>query len=278
MNGKTIVTMILLLLICVGTVAGVYFADHQEQDSKQDQEDVFNNENENSQPENTDGETTQPDAQPEESEQEEYQKLAAEFAKEKEEYYLLLANVDHPLPESFTVETETVQNNYQLDSRVAPYAKEMIQAAANDGVELLVCSAYRSIEKQTTLFNNMKQDYLNQGLSESEAYNKTANAIAIPGTSEHQTGLAADIVTPSHQTLDEAFADTAAGQWLLEHAHEYGFVLRYPKDKEDVTKIMYESWHFRYVGKKHAELMKESGMCLEEYLAQEVPEGYTLDE
>ena len=85
----------------------------------------------------------------------------------------------------------------------------------------------------------------------------------------------ADIVTPTYQMLDAGFADTPAGQWLSEHAAEYGFVLRYPQDKQEVTGIIYESWHYRFVGKTHAKLMKESGLCLEEYLQQELPEGYT---
>lgn len=210
-----------------------------------------------------------------EDKQAEHDRLAKEFAEEKEEYYLLLANPDHALPQDFVPQTEIVQNSFKMDSRVAPAAREMIEAAKKDGVDLLVCSAYRSIDKQITLFNNMKQDYIAQGMSEEEAYAKTATAIAVPGTSEHHTGLAADIVTPNHQTLDPEFADTPAGKWLHTHAHEYGFVLRYPEDKQDVTKIIYESWHFRFVGKTHAKLMKESGMCLEEYLEQEVPEGYT---
>ena len=151
----------------------------------------------------------------------------------------------------------------------------MIQAAAEDGVDLMVCSAYRSVEKQQQLFDSSVQRYMAQGMTEEEAYAQTATETAIPGTSEHQTGLAADIVTPTHQTLDPEFADTDAGKWLSEHAHEYGFVQRYPEDKQDITKIIYESWHYRFVGKTHAKLMKESGLCLEEYLQQEVPEGYT---
>ena len=144
-----------------------------------------------------------------------------------------------------------------------------------DGVELMLCSAYRSIEKQQQLFDRSQQAYMAQGMSEEEAYAKTATETAIPGTSEHQTGLAADIVTPTYQMLDAGFADTPAGQWLSEHAAEYGFVLRYPQDKQEVTGIIYESWHYRFVGKTHAKLMKESGLCLEEYLQQELPEGYT---
>ena len=213
--------------------------------------------------------------QEESSEEQDTRKLAEEFAQEKQEWYLLLANVDNPLPQDFTVETEVVQNSFEMDARVAQTMRDMIDAAAEDGVDLLVCSAYRSIEKQQTLFDEQVQIYLNQGKSRQEAYDLTASAIAIPGTSEHHTGLAADIVTPTHQTLDPEFADTEAGQWLQEHAWEYGFVLRYPEDKQDVTKIIYESWHYRFVGKTHAKLMKESGLCLEEYLQQEVSEGYT---
>lgn len=98
-----------------------------------------------------------------------------------------------------------------MDSRVAGAAREMIQAAAEDGVDLMVCSAYRSIEKQQQLFDSSVQRYMAQGMTEEEAYAQTATETAIPGTSEHQTGLAADIVTPTHQTLDPEFADTDAG-------------------------------------------------------------------
>ena len=139
----------------------------------------------------------------------------------------------------------------------------------------MLCSAYRSIEKQQQLFDRSQQTYMAQGMSEEEAYAKTATETAIPGTSEHQTGLAADIVTPTYQMLDAGFADTPAGKWLADNAVEYGFVLRYPQDKQEVTGIIYESWHYRFVGKTHAKLMKESGLCLEEYLQQELPEGYT---
>ena len=131
----------------------------------------------------------------------------------------------------------------------------------------MLCSAYRSVEKQQQLFDRSQQAYMAQGMSEEEAYAKTATETAIPGTSEHQTGLAADIVTPTYQMLDAGFADTPAGQWLSEHAAEYGFVLRYPQDKQEVTGTIYESWHYRFVGKTHAKLMKESGLCLEEYFA-----------
>ncbi|WP_296626888.1 D-alanyl-D-alanine carboxypeptidase family protein [uncultured Negativibacillus sp.] len=266
----------MILLLGAITVGAVLLAQNNQKPSEEQ-----NNQQSQSSDEETieEEQPTQPkeeEAQQEESsEEQDTQKLAEEFAQEKQEWYLLLANVDNPLPQDFTVETEVVQNSFEMDARVAQTMRNMIDAAAKDGVDLLVCSAYRSIEKQQTLFDEQVQIYLNQGKSRQEAYDLTASAIAIPGTSEHHTGLAADIVTPTHQTLDPEFADTEAGQWLQEHAWEYGFVLRYPEDKQDVTKIIYESWHYRFVGKTHAKLMKESGLCLEEYLQQEVPEGYT---
>lgn len=278
------IALVLLALLGGITVAAVLLAQGRQGQTTQ------NNGQEQAQPVQPDEEepeqeteqtTTQPeqgdpeDQDEQDSQEQERQQLAEDFAKEKQEWYLLLANVDNPLPEDFTVETEVVQNSYEMDVRVAQTMRQMIDDAAADGVDLLVCSAYRSIEKQQGLFDDQMQIYLNQGMSEQEAYDLTASAIAVPGTSEHHTGLAADIVTPTHQTLDPEFADTDAGQWLQEHAWEYGFVLRYPEDKQEITKIIYESWHYRFVGRTHAKLMKESGLCLEEYLQQEVPEGYT---
>lgn len=266
----------MILLLGAITVGAVLLAQNNQKPSEEQ-----NNQQSQSSDEETieEEQPTQPKEeetqQEESSEEQDTRKLAEEFAQEKQEWYLLLANVDNPLPQDFTVETEVVQNSFEMDARVAQTMRDMIDAAAKDGVDLLVCSAYRSIEKQQILFDEQVQIYLNQGKSRQEAYDLTASAIAIPGTSEHHTGLAADIVTPTHQTLDPEFADTEAGQWLQEHAWEYGFVLRYPEDKQDVTKIIYESWHYRFVGKTHAKLMKESGLCLEEYLQQEVPEGYT---
>lgn len=271
MNVKTIVTIALVGLLGVGTAAGIFLSDRSQQ-QEPPSADVQQEEKEEAPVESS----SQKEEEQEQSSQEtKQQQLAEEFAKEKEEYYLLLANAENPLPQDWSIQTEEVQNGYEMDKRAAPAMREMIQAAKEDGVELMLCSAYRSIEKQQQLFDRSQQAYMAQGMSEEEAYAKTATETAIPGTSEHQTGLAADIVTPTYQMLDAGFADTPAGQWLSEHAAEYGFVLRYPQDKQEVTGIIYESWHYRFVGKTHAKLMKESGLCLEEYLQQELPEGYT---
>lgn len=271
MNVKTIVTIALIGLLGVGTAAGIFLSDRSQQ-QEPPSADIQQEEKEEAPVESS----SQKEEEQEQSSQEtKQQQLAEEFAKEKEEYYLLLANAENPLPQDWSIQTEEVQNGYEMDKRAAPAMREMIQAAKEDGVELMLCSAYRSVEKQQQLFDRSQQAYMAQGMSEEEAYAKTATETAIPGTSEHQTGLAADIVTPTYQMLVAGFADTPAGQWLSEHAAEYGFVLRYPQDKQEVTGIIYESWHYRFVGKTHAKLMKESGLCLEEYLQQELPEGYT---
>lgn len=270
MNVKTIVTIALIGLLGVGTAAGIFLSDRSQQ-QEPPSADIQQEEKEEAPVESS----SQKEEQEQSSQETKQQQLAEEFAKEKEEYYLLLANAENPLPQDWSIQTEEVQNGYEMDKRAAPAMREMIQAAKEDGVELMLCSAYRSVEKQQQLFDRSQQAYMAQGMSEEEAYAKTATETAIPGTSEHQTGLAADIVTPTYQMLDAGFADTPAGQWLSEHAAEYGFVLRYPQDKQEVTGIIYESWHYRFVGKTHAKLMKESRLCLEEYLQQELPEGYT---
>lgn len=271
MNVKTIVTIALIGLLGVGTAAGIFLSDR----SQQQEQPLAAVQQEGKEEAPVESSSQKEEEQEQSSQETKQQQLAEEFAKEKEEYYLLLANAENPLPQDWSIQTEEVQNGYEMDKREAPAMREMIQAAKEDGVELMLCSAYRSIEKQQQLFDRSQQAYMAQGMSEEEAYAKTATETAIPGTSEHQTGLAADIVTPTYQMLDAGFADTPAGQWLSEHATEYGFVLRYPQDKQEVTGIIYESWHYRFVGKTHAKLMKESGLCLEEYLQQELPEGYT---
>lgn len=271
MNVKTIVTIALVGLLGVGTAAGIFLSDR----SQQQEQPLAAVQQEGKEEAPVESSSQKEEEQEQSSQETKQQQLAEEFAKEKEEYYLLLANAENPLPQDWSIQTEEVQNGYEMDKRAAPAMREMIQAAKEDGVELMLCSAYRSVEKQQQLFDRSQQAYMAQGMSEEEAYAKTATETAIPGTSEHQTGLAADIVTPTYQMLDAGFADTPAGQWLSEHAAEYGFVLRYPQDKQEVTGIIYESWHYRFVGKTHAKLMKESGLCLEEYLQQELPEGYT---
>lgn len=189
------------------------------------------------------------------------------YVSSKDDPLLVLANVDNPLPEDFEVgELESVQGKYEMSVRAASYAKDMIAAAKEDGITLQLCSAYRARSLQQTLFDNKYDSYISAGWTHDDAYAKTATIIAIPGTSEHQTGLCMDVVTPSYQVLDAGYAETDAAKWLAENAWEYGFILRYPKEKQEITKIIFEPWHYRFVGIENAKLIKDSGLCLEEYL------------
>lgn len=182
------------------------------------------------------------------------------------DWNLILANPDTAVADDFKVETAVVQGTKEIDKRIVDIAKKMLDDAKKDGIDLLVCSGYRSVEKQQSLFDNSINGYVAQGYSKEDAIKYTKAYYAVPGTSEHHTGLAMDMVTPSYQTLDAKYAETDAAKWLLNNADKYGFILRYPKDKEDITKITFEPWHYRYVGEEHAKIMKEKNLCFEEYL------------
>ena len=142
----------------------------------------------------------------------------------------------------------------------------MMDAAADDGVDLMICSAFRSYDRQKSLFNNKINKLMNSGMTYLEAYKVGSMNVTVPGTSEHHLGLALDILTGSYTTMDDGFGDTEAGKWLAKNAPEYGFILRYPEGKEDITGIVYEPWHFRYVGTRYAKDITQRGVCLEEYL------------
>lgn len=182
---------------------------------------------------------------------------------------LTLVNATHPLPEDFAVVTETLKSGKSFDARAIGALSDMINACWADGLEPLVCSAYRSVDDQTALFQEQLDRLLASGLSYDEARAAAAQEIAVPGTSEHSLGLAADICALSYQNLDSAQADTEEQKWLMAHCAEYGFILRYPKDKQEITGIIFEPWHYRYVGKEAAQVITEEGLCLEEYLARE---------
>ena len=144
---------------------------------------------------------------------------------------------------------------------------DMLADGKDAGLKLLVCSAYRSYDRQMELFNEAYDDAIKEGASEDDAYTQAAYGYSLPGCSEHQAGLAVDIVAKYHQSLDEAYGATAEAQWLYQHCQEYGFILRYPEDKEEITGIRYEAWHFRYVGVEAATYIMENNLTLEEYLS-----------
>lgn len=186
-----------------------------------------------------------------------------------EDWALLLVNWENPLGPDFAVpELTRLKNGHAIDSRVYPSLQAMMDAARAEGLQPLICSSYRTWDKQAELFEAKAQSYLDQGFARAEAEEKAAAWVARPGTSEHQAGLAVDIVDVSYQLLDKAQEDTPVQRWLMAHCAEYGFILRYPTEKSALTGVSYEPWHYRYVGLEAARAIMERGLCLEEYLAE----------
>ncbi|MCR4989798.1 MAG: M15 family metallopeptidase [Lachnospiraceae bacterium] len=181
------------------------------------------------------------------------------------DWRLTLINKQHPIPDGYEFVLGDLSGSMKCDERIINDLLTMVKAAMDDGVKLVICSPYRDLERQEMLFNRKIDAYMKKGYSYMDAYKLSSQAVTIPGSSEHQVGLAIDIVTDYYTYLDDGFADTDAGKWLAEHCDEYGFILRYPKDKEYITGIEFEPWHFRYVGKQAAKLIMDSGICLEEF-------------
>ena len=167
-----------------------------------------------------------------------------------------LVNEKHPLDTSYVPAKLTeISGGKQVDSRMADSLNKMLDDAKKAGLSMYVTSGYRSYEKQRDVFNTTMQDWINQGYT------------PLNGTSEHATGLAVDIMSTKYGELDEKQGDTEEQKWLMEHCSEYGFVLRFPQDKSDITGIVYEPWHYRYVGVDAAKEMTENGLTLEEYVS-----------
>lgn len=187
------------------------------------------------------------------------------------DWRLIIANKQHPMPESYKVNVSYISGNYRIDSRVKDSYNAMITAAKNDGVSLKIISGFRTFSGQVTLFNNKVNQYINKGYSREKAKELAAQYVAPPGTSEHLTGLAVDLISPdwynTHSSLTADFENTKQFQWLYSHCAEYGFILRYPKDKVAITGYSYEPWHYRYVGVEAAREIMSKKICLEEYVA-----------
>ncbi len=185
---------------------------------------------------------------------------------EEDSWKTVLVNNSHALADGYVPELVTVDNtNFKFDARAAEDLNTMLQDARAEGLAPMICSSYRAWERQTALFEKQVAKQQATGLSYEEAYEKAKTVVAYPGTSEHQTGLATDIVATSHQLLDDSQAETAEQQWLMENSWKYGFILRYPLGKSEYTGIIYEPWHYRYVGKEVAQYITENELCLEEY-------------
>lgn len=183
----------------------------------------------------------------------------------KDDYSKIIINGDYCLPAGYKPELEEAVkgSGVMLDSGVAPYYQAMYDAAKKDGILLNPVSGYRSLERQTNNFERKIQELMDQGMDKKEATIEAATVIMVPGSSEHNAGLAMDICS-----LAESFENTDEFKWLQEHAAEYGFIMRYPKEeaKRKITKVIYEPWHYRYVGQKAAMEITSRGITLEEYL------------
>lgn len=183
------------------------------------------------------------------------------------DWKLLLVNPWNTLPEDFSVELVTLAScGLKVDKRIFEDLEEMLVACREAGLRPLICSAYRTEAVQTRLYNNKIARLRAAGYGRESAVKEAGRWVAVPNTSEHQTGLALDIVSAGYQGLTKRQERTAEQQWLMEHCWEYGFILRYPSEKSEITGIGYEPWHYRYVGKETALAMRDSGQCLEEYL------------
>lgn len=180
--------------------------------------------------------------------------------------FLRLVNCNNPLEEGYEPKLEEIENGYEVDSRIINDLSKMLKAGRNEGMDFWICSAYRSVDKQKKLFDENVRKYLNQGMGRTQAEEEARKEVQKPGESEHSTGLAVDIVARSYQILDEKQEQTDEAEWLHNNSYKYGFILRYPDDKSDITGIIYEPWHYRYVGKEVAKEIYDEGITLEEYL------------
>ena len=185
------------------------------------------------------------------------------------DYRLILVNTTNLLPLNYSPSVSPITAKYvspvglKFDSRAVDSLNKLLADAHADGVNLIVISAYRTMSKQTSLYNNAveRQKAAHPEYSDDKAKAEAAKSVAIPGTSEHQLGLAADF-----NSVESNFESTKEYKWLKANAAKYGFVNRYPSDKSNITGIIYEPWHWRFVGVEHANKMNELGLCLEEYV------------
>ena len=183
------------------------------------------------------------------------------IASEDHGWNLILVNRENYIPADYEVQLTELSNGKKVDSRIYPELQEMFNAARAQGYGLFVREGYRTQEEQQQLMNEKIEAYENEGKSKSEAKKLAEQWVAIPGTSEHQLGIAVDInADTTKSSSDDVYS------WLAENAHKYGFIKRYPSDKTDITGVINEPWHYRYVGKEAALEIYSQGMCLEEYI------------
>lgn len=187
---------------------------------------------------------------------------------------LILVNKENPLPEGYNAELRSISNGRLKAAKVICDAlTELLKDGRDAGYSFWIASAYRSKDKQQTLVNEDVNAFMNQGMTYEEALAETYKDVMPPGCSEHETGLAVDILASDNMNMDTSQAKSPGNKWLRENCDKYGFILRYPKEKENITKVDYEPWHFRYVGKEAAKYIMENNLTLEEFYLFADPNG-----
>ncbi len=264
--------MILILLFCIAVVGGCIFgcklgARFSGQWYLQAKDMTFDNAYENKIEQNTQ-KLEMEDAIPVYQEMEGYQENGS-LVEQETSWNLLLVNKWNKLDEDFEApELTNVGEGHMVDSRIADALKLMIADAKKAGYYIYILSAFRDMDKQISLYEAEVKEWQWKGYEKDAAEEKAGTIVAVPGTSEHHLGLAVDLVSSEHIALDEKAEKTKGYQWLVKHCQEYGFILRYPNGATDITGIIYEPWHFRYVGEEAAAEIMEAGITLEEYLGQ----------
>lgn len=257
----------LTVVICVVLVAvAVMLSDKPDKAEENSDKEITEKADEEKKSENDNATEEQPPQEDAEVIIEEKPEEPDEASVDTSAWNLVLANPWNKLPEDFTVELSDIGGGHMVDSRIVDDLNQMMSDLARAGHSAFICSSFRTNTKQTTLYNNEVNEYLAMGYSEEEAAVEAGKWVAVPGTSEHQTGLAVDIMSNYYLKLDKGQEDTEEQKWLMENSWKYGFVLRYPNDKSHITGIYYEPWHYRYVGKDAAKEMFERDVCFEEYL------------
>ncbi len=194
--------------------------------------------------------------------------LKNSFLSRDRERRLMLVNPWNPMPEDLQVQLVEIGDGMQMDERAAGALAKMLAACRKTGVVPVPISGYRTQEYQQGLFDNKLQRVIAEGYTGDAAAKRAAESVALPGTSEHQLGLSMDILDVDNPDLDNSQEWTATQQWLMKHCNEYGFILRYPNGTSAITGIIYEPWHYRFVGKATAAEIGMLGITLEEYTAK----------
>lgn len=182
------------------------------------------------------------------------------YDKEQYDWHLLLVNASHAIPDDYEVTLSELSNGVLVDERIYPDLQQMFDDMRADGLSPVVGEGYRTHQAQENMMADKVNMYIEQGYSKKDADKQARKWVAEPGTSEHELGLALDINAVDSTDAWDVYT------WLADNAYKYGFILRYPSGKEEITGIDYEPWHYRYVGKEAALNIYQQDVTLEEYL------------